>query len=154
MVTKVLGYLSAPVRGFPKWRAYKAEDVRRVVTGMRVVMRDAANGGVNRSVFMAPENQALEMELGDLIHRVHDRKLRALCGQLLDNYKHAFAAAPPPMGSRVYALNGGPTGYEGEDARRAEAFARQKAHADAALESIEAVLRKLDKLEFFITSPG
>ena len=116
-------------------------------------MRDAANGGVTTKGFMQPEHQALETELGDLIHRVHDRKLRNLCGRVLDAYKAAFGAAPLTYGSPpADLLDGGPTGYEEEDRQRTEAFARQKVHADDALAAIEAVLRKLDKLEFLVTS--
>jgi len=122
------------------------------MTGMRVVMRDAANGGVDQLVFMQPENQALETELGDLVHRVHDRKLRKLCAQALADYKTTFAAAPMPVGPRVYSMNYTPPQYEGEDRRRSEQISRQYERGTAALASIDAVLRKLDKLEFFVTA--
>jgi hypothetical protein len=152
MLTKLLSYLTAPVRGLPKWRAYRVEDVRRVVTAMRVLMRDAANGGVEQSGFMQPENEALEAELDDLVHRVHDRKLRKLCGEVLDNYKATFGAAPSPTGPRIYSMTYTNPAYAEEDQRYSEQVARQHDDATATLESIEAVLRKLDKLEFFVTS--
>ena len=146
-----LNYILTPFLGAPKWRAYKVEDVRRVVTGLRVIVRDAANGGVDTSVFMESENQAMESEMEDLCTRVHGKHFKAACVDVLNDYRKVFGAAPRPTGPRVYVLDGGPSGYEAEDALRAKQIAQQKVNADACLESIAALLRRCDKLEVFIT---
>jgi hypothetical protein len=105
-------------------------------------------------VGMTPANKPLESELADLVGRVHDRQVKKLCGQLLTEYRAVFAAAPKPTGGRVYVMDArpDPPEYAEQDRLRSEAIARQHDNATVALSTVEAILAKLNKLEFFVTT--
>jgi hypothetical protein len=145
VLDRLFGFVWDAVRGFPRWRAYKVEDVRRVVVRLRVLMTDAAaHGGLTSDKYLTPEVQTLELELGDLCKRLHSPQLRRRCRRVLAEYKDAWASSPPPHVRYINTSNG--STYVDPPGRQ-EQRQRQVAHAHAALTAIDAVLRTCARLE-------
>jgi hypothetical protein len=138
VLDRLFGFVSQAVRGFPRWRAYKVEDVRRVVVQLRVLMTDAAaHGGLTRDKYLKPEVQAMESELSDLCKRVHSPRLKRQCRRVLAEYKGAWASSPSPR-------------HADPPERRAQ-LDPQVVHAHAAFTAIAEVLRTCARLERWLT---
>jgi hypothetical protein len=128
------------------WSREGVEEARPLVLTYRTFFDQViAAGGLDTPAFLTPERQHAEIELDELVQRVHDHKLRVLLRRLVESYRLAWASAPPRQVDKVFDLDAYP--YTDEDRIRDGQHAEQVEHARAGQQVAEQLLERLARLE-------
>lgn len=129
------------------WKLHAAADLRRALPVIRETLGDVvAHGGGLASSFTAAEVRAAEVELKDVIARLHDGKLRRHSRAVLAAWLSAFGFSSAHV---PFVILDRPVGVE--EAKRTTA------QIEAARVGQDAIARVLDRiaiLERFVLRPG
>jgi hypothetical protein len=109
-------------------------ELRPVLVSLRELLGTVvAHGGRDVSAFLS------EQPLSDVIGRLGDDELRVACARVLDEYRMAWASAPPAR--YLVNLDAPP------DSDRQKQYDRQVEHARAGLVAIDDAIKRADDLE-------